>query len=176
MAPAPSAPKAPATGGTAQYYPPVAFYFEVSVGGTGPVDGAFREVSGLERELEVQEIREGGQNLFTLRLPKRVKHPNLVLKRGVVAKDSGLATWAEQTMTSMLAVPIELRKVMVTLLDRQGRALVAWTFWNAYPVKWVTSTLNATEAAIAVETFELTYAWSERQVYNTTDSASRDGG
>lgn len=165
--------------GAAQYYPPGAFYFEVStrtadnVAGDA-VDGAFREVSGLERELELQEIREGGQ-MYAYRLPKRLKHPNLVLKRGLVAKTSGLATWAEDTLTTMLTTPIERREVTVTLFDRNGQPLVWWVFHDAYPVKWVTNALNASEAAVAVETLELTYAWSSRQVATTTDAESRDG-
>ncbi len=153
------------------YYPPAAFYFEVTMrgesgvsGGKSELDGAFKEVSGLDREIDFEEVREGGQNLFSHRLPKRPKHGNLVLKRGVVTKASKLAEWAEATLTSVLSKPVELKEVTVTLLAKTGQPLVWWTFADAYPVKWVTAPLNATEAAIAVETLEITYSWVKRTV------------
>lgn len=153
------------------YYPPAAFYFEVTMrgdsgvsGGKSELDGAFQEVSGLDRELEFEEVREGGQNLFSHRLPKRPKHGNLVLKRGVVTKSSKLADWAEATLTSVLSKPIELKEVTVTLLAEGGKPLVWWTFADAYPVKWQTAALNSTNAAIAVETLEIAYSWVKRTV------------
>ena len=96
------------------YYPPVAFYFEVKVLGTPrspwaatEIDASFQEVSGLDRELELQPLAEGGENRFTHQLPKRGKHPNLVLKRGLVAQKSSLAEWAEQTIGSDFSDPVE---------------------------------------------------------------------
>jgi phage tail-like protein len=158
------------------YYPPGAFYFEVSVLGPGEtkssrpaIDGAFQEVSGLERELEFEEVREGGENRFAHRLPKRGRHPNLVLKRGLVTIQSALAEWAEETLRSMFSRPITPKVVTVTLLSmpagegQAGQPLVWWTLYNAYPVKWTTAPLNSTEGAIAVETFELSYTWAERK-------------
>ena len=32
--------------------------------------------------MEIETVVEGGENRFVHRLPKPVKHPNLVLKRG----------------------------------------------------------------------------------------------
>ena len=155
------------------YYPPVSFYFEVKVLGTprSPwvetgIDASFQEVSGLDRELELQPLAEGGENRFMHQLPKRGKHPNLVLKRGLVAQKSSLADWAEKTVGSDFSVPVQPRTLVVTLLGAE-RALVVWTFTNAFPVKWTTSSFNATEGKIAVETLEMAYAFVERQIKAT---------
>ena len=49
-----------------------------------PLDIRFQKVSGLEAEVETDSISEGGQNLYTQRLPRGVKYGNLVLTRGMV--------------------------------------------------------------------------------------------
>lgn len=152
------------------YYPPVSFYFEVKVLGTPrspwvdtEIDASFQEVSGLDRELELQPLAEGGENRFTHQLPKRGKHPNLVLKRGLVSQKSSLADWAEKTVGSDFSQPVQPRTLVVTLLGAQ-KALVVWTLSNAFPVKWATSSFNASEGKIAVETLEMAYASVERQI------------
>ena len=69
------------------YYPPSGFHFKVEFIG---VDGMntdteqrFQEVSGLSFEVETEPLREGGENRFEYKLPKRIKYPNLILKRGL---------------------------------------------------------------------------------------------
>lgn len=151
------------------YFPPVAFHFDVEVLGdsaTPEIDGSFQEVSGMDRELELVPLNEGGENGFTYQLPKRGKHPNLVLKRGLVSSTSDLSTWVDDTLGSYFDSPIETRTLLVHLLSHGHQPLVTWTFYNAYPVKWVTSALNSTESKIAVETFEMVYTTVRREVFD----------
>ena len=176
----PKPPRLPASPGAAgktgqsdggPYYPPGAFYFQVGIQGdpTNPwtptdIDASFEEISGLDREMEYEEVREGGENRFAHRLPKRGKHPNLVLKRGLVTIDSSLAAWAEETLGSTLVKPIRPMTVQVILLNvTNDDPLVTWTFSGAYPVKWLTAPLKSTEGALAVETLELSYTMVERK-------------
>jgi len=49
-----------------------------------PWDMSFRSVSGITEEIETREIRAGGENEQTFRVPDQVTHANLVLKRGIV--------------------------------------------------------------------------------------------
>jgi phage tail-like protein len=58
--------------------------------------GAFSEVSGLQVEVEVEEVQEGGQNHFVHKLPGRMSWPPLVLKRGIADTDS-LFEWFAET-------------------------------------------------------------------------------
>ncbi len=149
------------------YFPPTAFYFELTVLGfpASPteVDGSFQEISGIDRELEVQAVPEGGENRFAHQLPKRGRHPNLVLKRGIVPGTSALANWAETTIGSDFSQPIQPRDLLVTLLGAQDKRIV-WTFTNAYPVKWSTAGFKAMDNSIAVETLEMAYASVTREI------------
>jgi len=144
------------------YYPATAFYFDLAILGardtSTEIDGSFAEISGIDRELEVQSLPEGGENRFAHQLPRRGKHPNLVLKRGLVSEKSALATWAETTIGSLFAKPVEPRAVLVTLRRPDGEPLVMWRFDRAYPVKWSTGAFDALKGQVAVETFELAYA------------------
>ncbi|MBC7974385.1 MAG: phage tail protein, partial [Myxococcales bacterium] len=49
-----------------------------------PLDIRFQRVSGLSATIETTTVGEGGQNLYTHRLPRRVGYNNLVLERGFV--------------------------------------------------------------------------------------------
>ena len=150
-----------------EYYPPGAFYFGVEVRGAdggqpSAVDASFQEVSGLRAELTFEEVTEGGENRFAYRLPKATRYPNLVLKRGFVTKDSSLATWVTETIGTKLTVPIKTKTVQVTLYAPDGQPAAAWSFANAYPLRWELGALNSTENRVLVETFELSYAYFER--------------
>ena len=59
-----------------------AIFFELKLDVQGRSVGFFSEVSGLSGELETLSYNEGGRNDRVHRLPTRMKHPNLVLKRG----------------------------------------------------------------------------------------------
>ena len=148
-------------------YPPVSFYFEVSIGQLSGVDCLFSEVSGIEMELETgTEIKEGGNNSYVHNLPGRTKYSDLVLKRGVVAKSSALFSWCQKTITGNYTKKIEPKDVIVKLLDEDGQALMSWNFKNAFPKKLAVSGLNAKasgESAIMIENITLSYSEFERQ-------------
>ncbi len=151
------------------YYPPGAFYFSVSVLGSASLlaaasgmDSSFQEVSGIEARWETEDVTEGGENRFTHRLPKPAKYSNLVLKRGVVTRDSFLAEWFGLSVGSGLSLPIIPQNLLVTLLNADGLPMVAWGFINAWPLRWVVSPLSSQENRILTETLELSYHYFER--------------
>lgn len=150
------------------YYPPGAFYFSVTTMGAGAtsggteIDASFQEVSGIKAEFETQTVVEGGENRFAWRLPKNVKYPNLVLKRGAVAKGSALGDWVVATLGSGLATPIVPKDLMVTLLDSKGTPLIAWTFVRAWPLRWELAALTSTENKVLIETLEFSYNYFNR--------------
>ena len=55
-------------------------------------DARFQEVTGLNMELGVETLDEGGINSYSHRLPGRGKFENLVLKRGLLL-DTELKHW-----------------------------------------------------------------------------------
>jgi phage tail-like protein len=137
---------------TAEY--PVGFYFSLSFEGE---DAAFKEVSGISKELGVEEITSGGENRFKYRLPNVSSSQNLVLKRAIVPTGSKLISWCGSTLDDGLAAAIQTKDVSVDLLDNKGTVLMKWTFYNAYPVKYAVSDLKSQESEILIETIELAY-------------------
>jgi phage tail-like protein len=117
-----------------------------------PLDIRFRKVSGLSAEVETESVSEGGQNLYTQKLPKAVRYNNLVLERGMVI-GSPLNL---EFNAAMSLFKFATSNVLVTLLGESRAPLAAWLFMKAYPVKWSTSDLTA-EPALVIDTLELAY-------------------
>jgi phage tail-like protein len=151
------------------YYPPPGFHFRVTVLGVGAVaaeltgvDASFQEVSGIESRWEVEEVAEGGENRFVHRLPRPARYSDLVLKRGLVYRDSFFAEWVGQTIGSALSIPIITQNLLVTLLNADGLPLVAWVFVNAWPLRWEVTGLDSLRNDVAVESMEFSYNYFER--------------
>lgn len=143
------------------YYPPTGFYFKVAfIGIFGMLEGSFMEVNGLSVTITPEEIKEGGENRFTHRLPSPPKYGNLILKRGMVI-DSPLITWALQCINQFQITP---KTVVVQLLDENAMPVSIWSFNNAYPVKLDYAGLTAKEGQVVVETLELAYDYFEKSL------------
>ena len=135
---------------------PVGFYFSLSFKGE---DAAFKEVLGISQDLEMEEVRGGGENRFKYRLPTVVSSNNLVLKRAIVPKDSKLIQWCTDTFGGDLSNPIETNDVSVNLLNNDGQVLIKWTFHSAYPAKYIVADLKSQESEVLMETIELAYTY-----------------
>ncbi|MDI9339688.1 MAG: phage tail protein [Sediminibacterium sp.] len=143
-----------------EYYPPVGFYFSLSVSGmTGNLDVAFQEVSGINAEMNVEEIGAGGENRFKYKVPTGARYGNLIAKRGLVTSTSQLAKWCTDTIGSDLTNPISPKSITVTLMGPDAQPLKAWNFVNAWPVKWSVSDFKSTEGEIVVESIEFAYTY-----------------
>lgn len=153
---------------TVAYYPPGAFYFSVTLMGAGAggrspnADGSFQEVSGIQAELETETVTEGGENRFAYRLPRHVRYPNLVLRRGVVTSGSALGDWVTSTFASGLSIPIGPKDLLVSVLNENAAPLLSWTFHGAFPIRWELATLESTQNKILIETLELSYNYFNR--------------
>lgn len=139
--------------------PALAFRFSVLflAGGVipNPLDFMFQKVSGFGTEVDTYSVEEGGQNLYSQLLPKRIQHNNLVLERGLLP-GSLLTNEFNLTMSAFKFSP---SNVLVTLLDSAKTPIpvAGWLFMKAYPIKWNLSDLDATANSVVIETMELTY-------------------
>lgn len=137
--------------------PPLGFRFGVFffAGGAipNPIDIMFQKVSGLGSRVETMAVEEGGQNLYTQYIPKRINHENLVLQRGLLV-GSPLAMEFNNTMSRFKFCP---SNVLVTLMDNTRIPIASWLFMKAYPVKWSVSDLDAESNSVVIEHMELTY-------------------
>lgn len=139
-------------------FPLAAFNFAVIVGGSGSgPDSEFQEVSGLEVEMDVEEIAEGGVNTYKHRLPGRTKYRNLVLKRGLIKESSELAAWCLRTLQGDLVNRIEVRDIIIELRDEKQVVVMSWSVVKAYPVKWSVSGFNAQQNGIVTESLEFAF-------------------
>ena len=118
-----------------------------------PIDFRFQRVSGISSSINTSSIEEGGQNLFSHRLPDKVQYENLVLERGVPV-GSPLAIEFNVAMSQFKFYP---SNVLVSLLDEAGTPHSSWLFIKAFPVTWTISGLDAEANSIVVETMELAF-------------------
>jgi phage tail-like protein len=127
-----------------------AFRFRVEI--LGVQVGGFTEISGLEREVTVEDYREGGVNDYTHKLVTVTKYQNLTLKRGI-ADATELWQWHQDVVNGK----IERRQINIVLVDFSGTDTWRWIFDKAYPVKWSGAAFNASTNSIFVESVEFVH-------------------
>ena len=134
------------------YYPPLGFHFRVEFANIKG-EFEFQSVSGLNVELETEQIAEGGENRFKHRLPVRSKFTNIILKRGLKV-NSDLIKWCRDAVLDFNITPTDMT---IILLNEEHEPLQTWNVVHAWPVKWEVTDLNAEESKITVESIELAY-------------------
>jgi phage tail-like protein len=138
---------------------PVAFYFSVSIDGESL---PFKEVSGLDTEMELESVSEGGENSFLLQLPKQLKHGNLVLKGAKLPLGSKFISWVKNTLENSFDTAIDPKLAVVCLLNEKTEPLCTWSCDKAFPVKWSVDALDADKNSVLIETVELAYSTVKR--------------
>jgi len=137
--------------------PPLSHRFAVFflIGGAvpNPLDVRFQRVGGLSAKVETKTLAEGGQNLYSHKLPSRVGYETLTLERGFVV-GSLLNVEFNAAMSLFKFAP---SNVIVTLLSEIGVPLAAWMFIKAFPVRWSTADLYASADKLLIDTLELAY-------------------
>lgn len=119
-----------------------------------PLDFRFQKVSGISAEVQLETVREGGQNLYSHRLPNQVSYNNLVLERGFTI-GSPLNIEFNIALSQFKFYP---SNVLVTAFSEIGIPVGAWLYMKAYPVKWTVSDLDAHANSVVVDTMELAYS------------------
>jgi phage tail-like protein len=114
--------------------------------------GGFTQVSGVEREVQIEDFREGGVNDYTHKLAGATKYTNLTLRRGI-ADAAELWQWHQDVVNGK----IERRQVNIVLLDEAGNERWRWVFAKAYPVKWSGGELNSSNSSVFVESVEFAH-------------------
>lgn len=118
-----------------------------------PLDIRFQKVRGLSASVTTTTVQQGGQNLYQQKLPTGMEYGNLVLERGMVV-GSLLNLEFNATMSLFKFAPCN---VIVMLFNESSIPVAAWMFLKAYPVKWTTSDLDASEHGVLIDTMELAY-------------------
>ena len=113
--------------------------------------GTFSAVKGLEATVDVLEYREGGINDIVHRLPGAMTYPNLILTNGVTSP--AVEAWFAKTRLGA-----DRHTMTLTFLDSAGKAMRAWSFAEAYPIRWSGPTLTAGDTTVAGEELEVAHA------------------
>ena len=125
-------------------------HFKVSV--PGLTIGTFRNCNGLSLEFDVFEWAEGGNNEFVHHLPGRMRYPYLTLSSGMT-DDLAMQTWFWKTREQA-----ELKEVTIELQTQDGQTKRAWTFADAFPVRWTGPGIAADATALSIETLEIAHS------------------
>ena len=131
------------------------FLFELD----GVEIGIFREISGLQVTVGVQEFREGGQNGFSHRVPGRMTWPNVIFKRGIT-QSNALFDWLNKSSGEGFAAgsnKLTRSTGAVTAIDQAGTRLRAWEFIDVFPVRWKGPDFSVTSRDPLEEELEITH-------------------
>jgi phage tail-like protein len=128
------------------------FNFSVDIGASvGEIGFAGAEIPAAE--IGVIEYREGADRASAVRkLPGRVSYGNVVLHRGI---DGGRSLW--EWFKAVRDGDLQRRNVVITLHDERHESVQRWLLRDAWPVKYVTSDLNAQGNEVVIETLELAH-------------------
>ncbi|HEY7008637.1 MAG TPA: phage tail protein [Jatrophihabitantaceae bacterium] len=110
------------------------FLFEVD----GVEIGIFKEVRGLEVTVPTEEIKEGGQNGFTYKVPGRMSWPNIVLKRGVTQSDALFDWLSKSSGEGFAGNQNKLTRCTgaITAINQHLDRLRSWDLLGVFPVRW----------------------------------------
>lgn len=136
------------------YLPAHNFKIEID----GVIAGGFKEVSGLESEVEVIEYKDGSDPI-THKRPGKTKYKNIVLKvdpRDPSTKE--LYAWYQQVASGKDV----RRRISVVIYDDAGQEAVRYNLFEAWPCRWKAPELNASSDTHAVEEIEFVVERVER--------------
>lgn len=111
----------------------------------------FSEVSGVQIETEVEEYREGGLNEYVHKFVKGTRHAPIVLKSGISSDE--LWNWYREVREGKIV----RRNGAIILYDKGKRIYRRWTFYDAYPIKWIGPEFNANASEVAIQQIELAH-------------------
>lgn len=138
-------------------YPFTAFNFAVEINVPGVTsrvcNASFAECDGLEMNMEVKTIREGGNNARQIRLTGPINYGQLTLKRGMT---SSFDLW--DWFASLQQYPGLRADAEVVLFSADHQSVRArFLLERCVPVKLKAPPLNARDGMVAIEELQLAY-------------------
>jgi phage tail-like protein len=126
-------------------------------------DGAFQECSGLEIELDIQELQEGGRNDGVIRRIGRAKYQPLVLKRGMFSPKRGgpaeieLWSWLQKLASRTEIVRYDGVVEVLDVSAANQTVVARWSFVRGLPLKVVGPQLHARTGEVAIEELHIAH-------------------
>lgn len=125
-------------------------------------DGGFQEVTGLEIEMDVQDLLEGGRNNAVIRRLGRGKYPLLVLKRGLFHAGTSGARMDDRFWRWMMDAldgvrPLQRVDGTVRVMSPDGSVRAIWAFERGLPARLRGPELNARTGEVAIEELSIAH-------------------
>ena len=139
---------------SAESSPLMGFKFFVEIAGLATC--SFSEVSGIEAEIEVDELKEGGENNFVHRFPRTTHYPDLVLTRGMISPASEqLWLWYRSAMEGKIIK----RSVFIVPMGEDDSIQPTQVLFvtNAWPKKYIGPRLSANDKNVAIQSLVLVH-------------------
>ena len=129
-------------------------HFRVDIDGMRPM--GFREIEGVNVNIEPQEYREGSDPLSTVRLdPGLTRCGPLVLRYGVTASPAREELW--DWMRQSLEGNLQRRDISIIVLDRKNTEVARYNLINAWPSSWRLDKLDTKSSAPLLEEVTIQY-------------------
>lgn len=154
-------------------YPALGFNFKVTATDADlpfsfmpAAESFFQSVSGISVSNGDVKIVSGGDNFRQFKLPTKTTYPDLVLKGGIVHKNSSLSKWCESILTKeSMRYSIKRKTINVFLMDTELKShLMSWTFYNCIPSSIEIDEFDAKENKIVIETLKISYSNYEKNI------------
>lgn len=133
------------------------FRFLVEIPDTN--QSSFNEVLMPEAMIDVIEYREGNEPIHVRKLSGLTRYSNIVLKWGIT-ENMALYNWIKSGMEN--GASASRRAMSILLLDETGKEKVRWNFFEAWPVRYKVSDLNAQTSEVVFEMIEIAFERFER--------------
>jgi phage tail-like protein len=131
-----------------------AFNFKVDIGGV--TAGFFKNVDGINAELEVIEFQDG-DDLWLRKRPGRAKFGDVTLKKGYIVTQD-LQDWWDQARKGNY----ERKDISVQLMDNAGEVVRTWNLFGCWPKAWKVSALDGKGNDVVTE--EITFVVENMQI------------
>jgi phage tail-like protein len=131
------------------------FRFLVEIDGI--VQAGFSDCTGTGSAVEVIEYREGGDPATVRKLPGKTTYPDIALKWGITDSHD-LYDWH----ATVLQGKVQRKNGSVILLSDDGREVVRWNFFGAWPSKYEVPALSGKGNDVAIESLTISCERLER--------------
>ncbi len=131
------------------------FLFEVD----GIEIGLFSGVSGLSVSAQTEDLVEGGQNGYALKLPGRLEWPNIIFTRGLTQADA-LFDWMRKTAGEDFAAAgnkLKRSTGAITAMSDTGTRLRSWSLDGVFPVRWKGPDFDGSNDSLLSEELEIAH-------------------
>lgn len=134
--------------------------------------GSFIECSGIAARREILEIREGGLNTHTHKLPGRITYGTLTLKKGVMYS-SDMWTWFNTG-----SVDFAVKRTSMTIVHYSAYLFAPARWYNVvdvYPVSWNVTDFNADASSYSVDSLEVAFSTIQVETMPFMEALSKLG-